>query len=301
MCKFTMFSYKQKKRHRSRSKEKDKKKDKEKKQFRKKHIGNKIRDAVWKRYGPRDEKGNLLYSGKCWISWCNNIVDAGNFSAAHNIPERWNGETVGKVHELNIYPCCDQCNRQMGNEFTVAAWDVVGNSTNPLLKDEYRSTVEKGQDLTIYFDHVPGVTKVRELDAYYRACMHFKEGEELFAMHKGRRLGLDDFLPDPEELDVEIKMRHTHVPAPASTDVAALTPTSVTAPAAAPSATSTSVEAPSATSTSVADPASASMEAASMEGVSSTPWFNTSTSTDTLFHWSKPFTISRKSPIFTFE
>lgn len=52
---------------------------------------------------------------KCPVRWCNTILTPFTFEVGHNVPESRGGATVLE----NLRPLCAQCNRSMGNRYTI--------------------------------------------------------------------------------------------------------------------------------------------------------------------------------------
>jgi 5-methylcytosine-specific restriction endonuclease McrA len=68
-----------------------------------------LREQVWLR------TCGEVYNRKCAVTWCTNTMTPFNFEAGHIIPESKGGET----HIDNLLPICAQCNKSMGNRFTI--------------------------------------------------------------------------------------------------------------------------------------------------------------------------------------
>ena len=75
----------------------------------KKVISKKLREEVWlKHFGK-------TFSSKCPIQWCTREISVFSFEAGHNIPESKGGRTTID----NLIPICGDCNRSMGDRFTI--------------------------------------------------------------------------------------------------------------------------------------------------------------------------------------
>lgn len=73
------------------------------------NIPKSLKQAVWlKHVGQK-------FEGKCYISWCQNKITPFSFEVGHNIPESKGGSTTID----NLRPLCAQCNKSMGNRFTI--------------------------------------------------------------------------------------------------------------------------------------------------------------------------------------
>ena len=78
----------------------------------KEQIPKRIREMVWNTYN--SEK----YSSKCYVSWCNNIINVFNYQVGHDIPE----SKGGTLDLSNLKPICGNCNLSMGNKYTITEW-----------------------------------------------------------------------------------------------------------------------------------------------------------------------------------
>ena len=78
-------------------------------------LGNfpkRIREVVWTTYNGE------TYSSKCYVSWCNNIINVFNYQVGHDIPE-----SKGGTYDIgNLRPICSNCNLSMGNKWTIQEW-----------------------------------------------------------------------------------------------------------------------------------------------------------------------------------
>ena len=75
----------------------------------KKVISKKLREEVWlKHFGK-------TFSSKCPIKWCTREISVFSFEVGHNIPESKGGRTTID----NLIPICGDCNRSMGDRFTI--------------------------------------------------------------------------------------------------------------------------------------------------------------------------------------
>ncbi len=86
---------------------------------RKEQIPKRIREMVWSTYN--GEK----YSSKCYVSWCNNIINVFNYQVGHDIPE----SKGGTLDLSNLKPICGNCNLSMGNKYTITQWSTLIPST----------------------------------------------------------------------------------------------------------------------------------------------------------------------------
>jgi 5-methylcytosine-specific restriction endonuclease McrA len=75
----------------------------------KKVISKKLREEVWlKHFGK-------TFSSKCPIQWCTREISVFSFEVGHNIPESKGGRTTID----NLIPICGDCNRSMGDRYTI--------------------------------------------------------------------------------------------------------------------------------------------------------------------------------------
>jgi hypothetical protein len=85
----------------------------------KKTISKKLKEEVWiKHFGE-------TFSAKCPISWCSHKITVFCFDAGHNIPESKGGRTAID----NLIPICGECNRSMGDRFTIVEFSAIHQSS----------------------------------------------------------------------------------------------------------------------------------------------------------------------------
>ena len=75
----------------------------------KKVISKKLREEVWLKYFGK------TFSSKCPIQWCTREISVFSFEVGHNIPESKGGRTTID----NLIPICGDCNRSMGDRYTI--------------------------------------------------------------------------------------------------------------------------------------------------------------------------------------
>jgi len=75
----------------------------------KKVISKKLREEVWLKYFGKK------FSSKCPIQWCTREISVFAFEVGHNIPESKGGKTTID----NLIPICGDCNRSMGDRYTI--------------------------------------------------------------------------------------------------------------------------------------------------------------------------------------
>lgn len=76
-------------------------------------IPKALREQVWKTYN------GSRFSCKCYVQWCTTQINTFNFEVGHNIPE----SKGGGLNIRNLRPICAQCNRSMGNKYTIDEWN----------------------------------------------------------------------------------------------------------------------------------------------------------------------------------
>ena len=92
-----------------------------KKTIRKKTIPKRVRELVWKTNIGEN------FKGKCYISWCDNILTVMSaWHVGHNNPE----SKGGSIDINNLKPICSECNLGMGNRHTIDEWSHMYNLFN---------------------------------------------------------------------------------------------------------------------------------------------------------------------------
>jgi hypothetical protein len=89
------------------------------KKYKKSKIPRALREQVW------IQKAGRVFDKKCAVSWCENLINAFNFQAGHNIPE----SRGGKTNIENLVPICDRCNFSMGAQYSIDEWSGMGSAT----------------------------------------------------------------------------------------------------------------------------------------------------------------------------
>lgn len=85
------------------------------KKYKKSKIPKALREQVW------IQKAGRVFDKKCAVGWCENMINAFNFQAGHNIPE----SRGGKTNIDNLIPICDRCNYSMGNHYSIDEWTAM--------------------------------------------------------------------------------------------------------------------------------------------------------------------------------
>jgi 5-methylcytosine-specific restriction endonuclease McrA len=86
----------------------------------KQKIPKALREQVWLIYiGKR-------FESKCLVSWCQNIITPFTFETGHNIPE----SKGGTLDIDNLKPICSNCNRSMGDQYTIDEFSQLSKRTS---------------------------------------------------------------------------------------------------------------------------------------------------------------------------
>lgn len=83
--------------------------------YKKKTIPKAIREQCWV---------NIMgktFENKCYISWCNNIINVFDFHVGHDKPE----SKGGTLDVNNLKPICARCNHSMSNNYTIEEWNKL--------------------------------------------------------------------------------------------------------------------------------------------------------------------------------
>jgi len=87
-----------------------------------------LREQVWRVYF------GDAYTKKCWVRWCENIVTPFSFEVGHNVPR----SKGGTDNIDNLRPICSNCNKSMGNYWTIDEFsDLSSRSSNYLERFRY--------------------------------------------------------------------------------------------------------------------------------------------------------------------
>jgi len=78
-------------------------------------IPKRIRELVW------TTNNGETFSHKCYVSWCDNIINVFNFQVGHDIPE----SKGGTIDIDNLKPICTSCNLSMSNKYTITEWSKL--------------------------------------------------------------------------------------------------------------------------------------------------------------------------------
>ena len=61
------------------------------------------------------------YESKCYVKWCNNIMNVFDFHVGHDIPE----SKGGTLDLENLKPICARCNLSMSDTYTIQEWILL--------------------------------------------------------------------------------------------------------------------------------------------------------------------------------
>jgi hypothetical protein len=89
--------------------------------LKKKTISKKLKEEIWIRHFGE------IFSAKCPISWCSHKITVFCFEAGHNIPESKGGRTAID----NLIPICGECNRAMGDRYTIDEFSALHKASTP--------------------------------------------------------------------------------------------------------------------------------------------------------------------------
>ena len=84
-------------------------------------IPKALREQVWIRWC-----GDKFFRRKCLVSWCKNTITPFSFEVGHNVPESKGGAT----DMSNLRPICSNCNRSMGDEYTIDEFSLLSIPTS---------------------------------------------------------------------------------------------------------------------------------------------------------------------------
>ena len=90
-----------------------------KKPYRKANIPKAIREQVWL------QTFGKIYEQKCYIGWCENIINVFDFHVGHDQPE----SKGGTLDVNNLKPICARCNLSMSNNYTISEWNKLTDNS----------------------------------------------------------------------------------------------------------------------------------------------------------------------------
>jgi len=86
-----------------------------KKPYKKKTIPKAIREQCW------IQSFGKSFEHKCYVSWCENMINPFDFHVGHDKPE----SQGGTLDVNNIKPICARCNLSMSDNYTITEWDKL--------------------------------------------------------------------------------------------------------------------------------------------------------------------------------
>lgn len=82
--------------------------------YEKKKIPQHLRVEVWLK------TNGETFSVKCPVKWCTSKITVFAHECGHVVPESKGGKTTVD----NLRPICGECNRGMGNNYTIDEWSI---------------------------------------------------------------------------------------------------------------------------------------------------------------------------------
>ena len=108
------------------------------KPYRKQNIPKAIREQCWiASFGKEFEH-------KCYVDWCQNIINPFDYHVGHDKPE----SKGGTLEISNIKPICARCNLSMSDNYTISEWNKL--SGNDILQEK-KQEKEKEKNKKKYF------------------------------------------------------------------------------------------------------------------------------------------------------
>ncbi len=87
---------------------------------RKATIPKALREQVWiSTFGRSFEK-------KCYVHWCQNVINVFDFHVGHDKPESGGGT----LEITNLKPICARCNLSMSDNYTIEEWCDLSENKN---------------------------------------------------------------------------------------------------------------------------------------------------------------------------
>lgn len=80
--------------------------------YKKANIPKAVREQCWL------ATNGKVYETKCYVDWCENIIDVFNYHVGHDKPE----SEGGTLDINNIKPICARCNLSMSDNYTIEEW-----------------------------------------------------------------------------------------------------------------------------------------------------------------------------------
>ena len=91
------------------------KKTKKQRKNTKEHIPKALREQLWIRTFGK------TFEHKCYVDWCENIINPFDYHVGHDQPE----SKGGTLDINNIKPICARCNLSMSDNYTIKEWNIL--------------------------------------------------------------------------------------------------------------------------------------------------------------------------------
>ena len=101
-----------------------------------KKIPKALKEQVWVQFMGKK------FENKCYITWCENIINVYDFHVGHNIPDSKGGETTLQ----NLRPICSRCNHSMSNSYTIDDWIKFGTKIIDTGNIQSNEDIPKGNE-----------------------------------------------------------------------------------------------------------------------------------------------------------
>tara|TARA_B110000285_G_scaffold7476_1_gene7753 strand:- start:2039 stop:2335 length:297 start_codon:yes stop_codon:yes gene_type:complete len=75
-------------------------------------IPKALREQVW------IQTMGKIFENKCYVHWCDNIINVFDFHVGHDKPESGGGT----LEITNLKPICARCNLSMSDNYTIEEW-----------------------------------------------------------------------------------------------------------------------------------------------------------------------------------
>ena len=95
-------------------------KNKEKNPYKKQTIPKAIREQCW------IVSFGKVYEHKCYVDWCENMINPFDYHVGHDKPE----SKGGTLDISNIKPICARCNLSMSDNYTIQEWIELSKKEN---------------------------------------------------------------------------------------------------------------------------------------------------------------------------
>jgi len=86
-----------------------------KKKKNKETIPKAVREQCW------IQSFGKSFEHKCYVSWCDNLINPFDFHVGHDVPE----SKGGTLDVNNLKPICARCNLSMSDNYTIEEWNQL--------------------------------------------------------------------------------------------------------------------------------------------------------------------------------